>query len=793
MFALDNLRFNISIRSKIIGLILFIYICLFSLSTYFFAGYIQDVEHDLGEKLIKQQVSINKERALNYFANDLSLIETGLVNNAFQGWMKTPDNPDFRANAIKAIESICSITRCQGWFIYSHGTLTGFDWQTGLEAPVKTNIVLARDEWYTKIINTGNTYYTDASVHPFTLKPYIYFDYFVREEGELLGLVGTYVDIAPTIAQILNHPSQQVSNLLIDNNGYIRADLGTENNGGSKHEKLLALVKDKYIEEFIDSDTQNQLRLLNRNGQASETIITKKIKLQSGEYFAAFMFIEELEWYSVSLLDTEILSGKIDTLPMIGISILILILLITITIYVLNTQLFCQILTIHNVVKKITDGRYDEKVPITNRDELGALAIGINKMSEEISQNLSKIKEQNHALNEAMESAKQATQAKSLFLSNMSHELRTPMNAVLGFTQIGMDAEGEEAKNEYLQKVHQAGEHLLLIINDILDFNKIESQKLTLDNRYFSLNEMVRSVLDMCYGRAQQKGLMLKVNMDKNLPQYIIGDALRIKQVLINLVSNAIKFTEAGHVQISCTLVEKGDTDIVLEFSVADTGIGMSQSQISQLYKPFSQADDSITRKYGGTGLGLAISKQLVEMMKGTLSVDSTKNKGSTFRFILKLGCEIKTNTMRLENTSPTTSNELSLEDLRKLTAGVPVLLVEDNQINQIVARKLLEPLSFNIDLAEDGLSAVDKAAANPYSIIFMDVHMPNLDGIAATQQIRQFNSKVSIIGLSADVNKSDVERALQAGMDDYVTKPIRKDNLYQVIRKHIKIQKNEY
>lgn len=766
-----------SIRAKIVGLIVLVYLFLFSVFFYFFGDFITAIEKDLGEKLIRQQVVVTKQRALGYFTNDQSLIETGLVTNAFQNWMKEPSNKDFEEEAVQSIEITCQIINCQGWFLYSDKTLTGFDWNIDTAERRSTKIDLERDKWYTAIISTGKPYFIDASIHPFSGVPYVYFDYFIREKGALLGLVGTYVGISQTINDILNHPSEEVSNILLDNNEVVRGITG--DNTDALHRLLVENVNDKPWKELV---SEEHYALLEESKQFEEEInyvITFDLQLNNREYLAALVFIEELEWYSISLLDKEIMSGKIDTLPLISISVLTLFALVLVTFYLLNNQLFKPILSIHDVVNRISKGEYNEKIKTIKEDELGALAGGINQMTTELSNNLTRISKQNEALNKAIAEANQANKAKSFFLSNMSHELRTPMNAVLGFTQIGIEAEGETTKNEYLNKIHQSGEHLLRIINDILDFNKIESNEFSLESTSFRINNVIRKVLHICHLKAQQKGLSLQVQIDKDIPHHLIGDPFRVEQILINLVNNAIKFTEKGNVSINVVLKEKSKDDLYLEISVVDTGIGMNDEQMSRLFRVFTQADESITRKYGGTGLGLAISKQLVEIMKGQIQVESEVGVGSTFRFTLQMNYSNE----KIQQVEK--SGKIEIDKIKTKTKNIPALLVEDNHINQVVAEKLLEPLGLQLDLAEDGLIAVEKAQEKDYKLILMDIQMPNLDGIGATQEIRKFNKDVVIIGLSAHANPSDVDVAKRKGMSDYVTKPINQETLFTVIFKY--------
>ena len=389
--------------------------------------------------------------------------------------------------------------------------------------------------------------------------------------------------------------------------------------------------------------------------------------------------------------------------------------------------------------------------------------------------------EQKHteaALRAAKDDAEAAARVKSEFLARMSHEIRTPMNGVLGLTHLALAGSPPPEQKKFLEKIQASARILLRVINDILDFSKMESGRFSLEHARFSFSDMLTTVADLFRAQAEEKGLNFSVDMDTRIPAYVVGDELRLSQVLLNLCGNALKFTEHGEVVLHIRLDrEVGDT-VYLNFAVTDTGVGMSSVQLEGLFQPFTQADTSTTRKYGGTGLGLVISKLLVEMMQGTIQVTSTPGRGSTFQFTIAVE---KTDDQKVAIPSAKAEQtEASLEGLR-------ILLAEDNEINQEIAVALLENLGVSALVAGSGAEALELLEKEDVDGILMDIQMPVMDGLTAAQNIRRYGRDgvrdLPIIAMTAHAMQEDREKSFAAGMNDHLTKPIDIQELRDKLR----------
>ncbi|MDP2385119.1 MAG: ATP-binding protein [Bacteroidota bacterium] len=533
---------------------------------------------------------------------------------------------------------------------------------------------------------------------------------------------------------------------------------------------------------------------------------TKKAELSEftdNDLFIYYKIVHEKEWIGTVCLKAELSDIKDQLMAKIKIGMLVILvgfIFAFILSAFLQKYISKPIIKLVNVMENVIKTRnYSIRSTHHGKDEISKLSDAFNKMLVQIERhdqalsetnNLleARVKERTQELVEKNEKlfaantlAEQSKLAKEQFLASMSHEIRTPLNAIIGFQSLLKETPLNEEQKEYVESIDFAGRNLLVIINDILDLSKIEAGKFEFTEDDLNINQIIESTLELLEYRAREKAIELIFMPDEKIPLSLVGDAARFNQILLNLVGNAIKFTEKGNVTVTTKLIESTESDVLCEFAISDTGIGIPQDKLKLIFERFTQASTETTRKYGGTGLGLTIVQQLLNLQGGKIEVSSKVGEGSIFKFFLrfkKAGAKIFTPITYLKQPTEYINKENSMNH--------KILLAEDTPLNQRLIRKVTQKWGDDLEIAMNGIEAIEKLKAGEYDIILMDIQMPEMDGYTATQVIRALEDPIKknipIIALTAHASKEEAERCLSIGMNAYISKPFNSDFLRETI-----------
>lgn len=653
-------------------------------------------------------------------------------------------------------------------------------------------------DWYIKAKEEGKPVFSDLYKHFIKDDLALSAAYPIyNRDGKFQGVMGTHITISKLNESLKKIGDNNLTTTYIveKSSGYLVAN--------SLNKPNFKTISDGKIERTLVENIENKSISEAYKNYKNTSSLSFISEVDEEKYHIKIVEYEKegLDWLIITSIPESIFTKDIKNNINISITLIIIALIIAIIIHIESTEFILKPINhLIEVSDKFSKGDLSKRAKIFRNNEIGGLSKAFNSMAEELNSLINnleeKVKDRTTQFILEKERAEEANMAKSQFLANMSHEIRTPMNGIVGFISLLEKTKLDSTQKDYLEIIKTSSDTLVGVINDILDISKIEAGRMEIENISFDIRSIFESTVFLYDAKAREKGIELNMLISSAIPNFVIGDPTKLRQVISNLVSNAVKFTQDGEIFIEVSLIKETDINVEILFKIRDSGIGIKEEEINKLFKPFSQADSSSTRKYGGTGLGLAICKRLVEMTGGTIGVKSETGKGSTFSFKLTFekgknsvipAMIVEGSILKKDYNNVFVTQHSAAE--AKYNNKLKILLVEDNDINIKFFVNSLKFFELTCDIAVNGVEALKAYEDKEYDIIFMDCQMPIMDGYEATREIRKieaFQKHIPIIAMTAYSMKGDEDKCLEAGMDDYLSKPFDFQQVINILKKYV-------